>query len=252
MSDSIYRPDRSLNGKIRRRATRLLHSRHNARNILRPMISFSFDDVTRSALSIGAKLLEQRGLRGSYYVASGLIGQTGHMGDYATDTQIAAAAKAGHDIGCHTYSHLDCGQASGANIGEDIERNRLALARLGVSTPSTFAYPYGDVSASGKREAGRRFALSRALHHGIVRRGTDLNQAPAVGVEGDDGEEIARRWMQRAHAERGWLILFTHGLETKPNEFSASIDGFTRLIDGAIASGFDVVTVAEGARRIGA
>jgi peptidoglycan/xylan/chitin deacetylase (PgdA/CDA1 family) len=216
------------------------------------MISFSFDDVTASALNIGAKLLEQRGLRGSYYIAAGLIGQTGHMGEYATDAQVAAAARAGHDIGCHTYSHLDCGQASSASVGEDIDRNRQALARLGVSAPSTFAYPYGDVSASGKREAGRRFALSRALHHGIVQRGTDLNQAPAVGVEGDDGEEIALRWMQRAHAERGWLILFTHGLETKPNEFSASIDGFTRLIDGAIASGFDIVTVAEGAKRLGA
>ena len=58
--------------------------------------------------------------------------------------------------------------------------------------PTTFAYPVrrrraGEPSA---RLAGR-FGLLRALHHGLVGAGADLNQAPAVGVEGPDGEALA-------------------------------------------------------------
>jgi len=248
---AVYRPDLSLKGKLRRRIVRLQHRRPVRPPRVGPMISFCFDDVTDTAVSVGAKILETRGARGSFFVCTGLLGQTGHMGAYATRDQIAAAAKAAHEIGCHTYSHLDCGQAAGADIARDLDRNREALTALGLPAPTTFAFPFGDVSAGAKRVAGARFQLCRALHHGLIEPGADLNQAPAVGIEGDEGEAVARRWMQAAARQGAWLILYTHLLGQAASEFGCTVEGFTRLVDEAIAGGFEIVTVARGAAMLG-
>jgi peptidoglycan/xylan/chitin deacetylase (PgdA/CDA1 family) len=251
MTDAVYRPDLSLKGKLRRRIVRLQHRRPVRPPRVGPTISFCFDDVTDTAVSVGAKLLEERGLRGSFFVCAGLLGETGHMGAYATREQLVRAAVAGHEIACHTYSHLDCGQARGADIARDLDRNRQALTALGLAAPTTFAFPFGDVSAQAKRVAGERFSLCRALHHGVIGPGADLNQAPAVGMEGNDGEAVARRWMQTAARQGGWLILYTHILGPTPSEFGCSIEGFTRLLDDALAGGFDIVTVERGAAMLG-
>jgi peptidoglycan/xylan/chitin deacetylase (PgdA/CDA1 family) len=251
VADDIYRPDLSLRGKLRRRLVRRLSRRAATIRPARPMVSFAFDDAPASALTTGRAILEQRGLRATYFIAAGLAGSSGHMGRFANRDEILAAASAGHEIGCHTYSHLDCGRAKAREIEADLDRSRETLTAWGLPCPATFAYPYGDVSAASKRLANR-FTLARALHPGLVDRGSDLNQAPAVGIEGDDGEQTARRWLARVQENGGWLILFTHGVEPEPTEFSASADALTRLADEALARGLEVVTVAEGTRRMGA
>ena len=81
--------------------------------------------------------------------------------------------------------------------------------------------------------------------------GADLNQAPAVGIDGRDGEAVARRWMQAASRQGAWLILYTHLLGPTASEFGCSVEGFTRLVDEAIATGFDIVTVDRGAAQMG-
>jgi peptidoglycan/xylan/chitin deacetylase (PgdA/CDA1 family) len=247
----VYRPDLSLKGKLRRRIVRLQHRRAVQAPRVGPMISFSFDDAPDTAFSVGAKLLEARGLRGTFFVCAGLIGDSGHMGPYATRDQVVQAAAMGHEIACHSYSHLDCGQAKAADIAHDLDRNSQAFAALGLPQPTTFAFPYGDVSAQAKHVAGDRFRLCRALHHGVVKPGADLNQAPAVGIEGDDGEAVARRWMQTAARQGAWLILYTHILGSTPTEFGCTVEGFARLVDEAIAGGFHIVTVERGAAMLG-
>jgi peptidoglycan/xylan/chitin deacetylase (PgdA/CDA1 family) len=247
-----YSADRSLQGKLRRRLVRLQHRRSSPGRPPRPMISFSFDDAPQSAFETGARILEARGLRGTFFVAAGLADRDEGLGRCGGREAVQAAAAAGHEIACHTFSHLDCGRAEGQAVADDLDRNLEALDAWGVPPPSTFAYPYGDVAAPAKREAGRRFALARALHHGLITHRADLNQAPAVGVEGAGGEALAMDWMARAQARDAWLILFTHGVEDAPSRFGTSAATWARLADRALAGGFEVVTVAEGARRIGA
>jgi peptidoglycan/xylan/chitin deacetylase (PgdA/CDA1 family) len=247
---SVYRPDLSLKGKLRRRLVRFQHRRPVRPPLIGPMISFTFDDVTETAFSVGAAALEARGLRGSFFVCAGLLGETGHMGAYATRDQVVRAAAAGHEIGCHTYSHLDCAQAGAAAIDRDLDRNWQALGSMGLHRPITFAFPFGDVSATAKQVAGQRFRLSRGLHHGLIAPGADLNQAPAVGIEGAEGEGVARRWMQAALSRGAWLILYTHNVGPAAGEFGCSVEAFTRLVDEAIAKGFDIVTVAQGLERL--
>ena len=245
----VYEPDRSLKGKLRRRAVRLLHRRPARKAPPGPMISFSFDDAPLTAATIGARILADRGLAGVYYLSAGLAGEDSAMGPILTSHDVVDLIAGGHEIGCHTWSHLDCGQASAEAAAADADRNAAALNALGAR-PATFAYPYGDVSAPAKAALADRYSLLRALHHGVIVAGTDLNQAPAVGIEGPDGEAIARRWLAESVRRNAWLILYTHDVAEQPSAWGCTPQTLERLADEAIRLGCRTVTVAEGARLV--
>ena len=245
-----YQPDRSLKGKLRRRFVRLAHRRPLQMAPARPMVSFAFDDAPLTAVLDGAMTLEGRGVRGTYFVSAGLAGTEAPMGICGRADDYRRLQAAGHEIGCHTYSHLDCGQADGDTARADATRNALALSAWGITTPSTFAYPYGDVGSGPKRALSQRFALLRALHPGVIEKGSDLNQTPAVGIEGPTGEATARRWMAEAVARDAWLILYTHDVRPDPSPWGCTAEALGRLVDEALAADFDIVTVAEGLRRL--
>lgn len=248
---TVYSADRSLKGKLRRRLARLKERRPAPNAPPGPMITFSFDDAPASAAEAGAALLEARGLKGSYFISMGLAGTEGPMGQNAVVGEMRRLLGHGHEIACHTYSHLDCGRAPAAAIAADVARNRAALITLGAPEPRSFAFPYGDVSVAAKRALAQNFGLLRGLHHGLIRRGVDLNQAPAVGIEGPDGEAVAMGWIERAAEERAWLILYTHDVQPEPSPWGCTPEALGRLIDAALARGLEVVTTAEGCRRMG-
>ena len=195
-------------------------------------------------------MLERFGARGTYFVCAGTAGQTGFIGQMGDRADILHAQANGHEIACHTYSHLDCGQADTAATARDLDRNSATFESWGVKTPETFAYPYGDVGSPAKRLLSERFSLARALHPGVIEGGADLAQAPAIAVEGEDGEAKALRWMDEAVRRKAWLILFTHGVEDALPPYGCTTPSFNRLVGAAVARDFEIVTVAEGARRM--
>jgi peptidoglycan/xylan/chitin deacetylase (PgdA/CDA1 family) len=245
-----YSPDRSIRGKLRRRLARLAETRPARLALSRPMVSFTFDDAPATATARGAEALEARGVRGTYYIAASLAGRQGPQGRYAAPEEVLAVAAAGHEIACHTFAHLDCGAASQAAIDDDVALNAAVLSDWGVGPLTNFAYPYGDVSRNAKKALATRFDILRGLHHGLIENGCDLNQAPAVGIEGPGGEAAASRWLDRAAARRGWLILYTHDVGDDPSAWGCTPATLDRLIAAAQAKGFDIVTVAQGAARL--
>jgi len=251
MSEDAYSADRSLRGKLRRRLVRGLARRPARLDLERPMVSFTFDDAPQSAATVGARILEAQDVRGTYYVAAGLAGAQGAVGRNATAAEMIAAQSLGHELACHTFSHLDCGQADWARIAADVDRNTEALAAWGARPATNFAYPYGDVSLDAKRALGGRYTVLRALHSGLIRTGVDLNQAPAVGIEGPGGEAKAMGWLERAARRRAWLILYTHDVADSPTPWGCTPSTLRTLVAAALRLQFDVVTVAEGAKRLG-
>ncbi len=247
---AAYAADRSLKAKLRRRVVRLLQRRPARLSLPRPMVSFTFDDAPASAADLGARILASHGVLGTFYVSAGLAGERGPMGRYASARELMAAASAGHELGCHTFSHLDCGQAGGPDIEADVERNLARLTAWGASAPATFAYPYGDVSRSAKQTLEPRFKLLRALHTGLIETGADLNQAPSIGIEGPRAEERAHRWLQHARRRGAWVILNTHDVTERPSPWGCTPQALDGLLKAALGSGMEVVTVAEGARRL--
>jgi len=246
-----YSADRSFKGKLRRQVSKLAVRRPVRMALERPMVTFGFDDAPVTATTAGAQVLEARGVRGVYYFSAGLVGRTGPMGVYAEREDAQRLAAAGHEVACHTFSHLDCGQADGPAILGEVDRNAMDLDAWGLPVRESFAYPYGDVSIPAKRALGGRFRTLRTVTAGLIENGSDANQLPAVGIEGAEGEAKALHWLDRAAERKAWLMLFTHDVEPNPSAWGCTPEALGHLIDAALARGFDVVTAADGARRIG-
>ena len=244
-----YSADRSIKGKVRRRWARIVHRRPLRSTIDRPIVSITFDDAPRSAVEAGARVLEAEGVRGAFYVCAGLDSREGPMGLYGETAGYVGLAARGHEIACHTYSHLDCGQAAGPVITADVDRNAETLTAAGLETRN-FAYPYGDVSPQAKAVLQDRFGSLRGLHPGLIREGSDLNLLPAVGIEGPNGEANAARWIDKALANRAWLILYTHDVRPEPSAWGCTPDALKRLIQRAKAGGAEIATVAEVLDRL--
>ena len=247
-----YSADRSLYSKLRRRVARLMTTRPaDLTRIVHPLLTISFDDAPTSAADQGASILKKHGVKGTYFISAGLTGHNSHLGAYTRVDEIKALASAGHEIACHTYSHLDCGKAHRADIVRDLNQNQESLKRMGLAGSRTFAYPYGDVSPAAKAIMDERYIASRALHHGLITTGTDLNQTPAVGIEGPCGEQIANEYMVRARAvPSSWLVLYTHDVREHPSQWGCTPQALDRLIGNAIRMGFEIVTFEAGARRV--
>ena len=239
-----YSADRSLGGKLRRRYARLTHRRPARLGLTRPVVSFTFDDIPASAAEAGARVLETHDARGTFYVCAGLADQDGHMGRFANAGEIRVLAAKGHEVACHTRDHIDCHRASDEKLLADTAANVAQLTALGAA-PRHFAFPYGEVSPHAKALLAPRYGSLRGVQAGMVRDGADLNQLPAVGIEGDDGEANARRWIDRAVAENAWLILFTHDVRESPSAWGCTPGALDRLAAHARAAGCDIRTVGE-------
>ena len=97
-----------------------------------PMVSFTFDDIPKSAATTGAGILEDHGARGTFYVSGGLVGTTSSPDWAAVDAPgHRRPASQGHEIGCHTFSHQRACDLDAASMAAEIEQNRryLAVAR---------------------------------------------------------------------------------------------------------------------------
>ena len=80
------------------------------------VVSFTFDDFPRSSLEQGGAILERFGARGTFYTALGLEGGDGELGPLFRREDLERAAAAGHEIGCHTFSHIDCAKATAPEV----------------------------------------------------------------------------------------------------------------------------------------
>jgi peptidoglycan/xylan/chitin deacetylase (PgdA/CDA1 family) len=243
--------DRSVSGKIRRELSRFQHRRPAPAAPARPMLSFSFDDVPLSAVDRAAGVLEDVGARGTFYVCGRYAGgDDDELAPYADWTSLQKLVSHGHEIGCHTFGHRNVAQANGGEITAELDRNRQSFLDHDLPEPVSFAYPFGDISALAKASINDRFALLRAVKPGVIVRGSDLNAAPAVAIEGKNAVAVALRWMEKAKRSNGWLILYTHDVTEKPSPYGLTPDRFERIVTQAVTMGFDMVTVAEGARRL--
>lgn len=239
--------DRTVRGKLRREMARVLNRRPLRQPVSRPMVSFSFDDVPLSGATAGADILEAAGARGAFYICGGFAsGARGDNGPYADWATLAALAARGHEVGCHTYGHRNCAKLDPARALAEARRNQDAFVANGLPRPATFAFPFGDVSPRAKAALSSDYQMLRATWPGLLRQGGDLDAAPAVAIEGASAFDTARIWLERAKAERAWLILYSHDVSDTPSPFGCTPAALAQAVRLAAELDVRVVTVAEG------
>jgi peptidoglycan/xylan/chitin deacetylase (PgdA/CDA1 family) len=98
------------------------------------------------------------------------------------------------EVGAHTVTHPALSTLPGASQRDEILQSKARLEEIVGCPVTSFAYPYGDVSAETAgivREAG--FARACSTGAGLVELSTDPFQLPRRYVQDWDGEAFSRR-----------------------------------------------------------
>lgn len=252
MSIQAYIPSGGLVGKFKRQAARRLARAPLSMALKRPLVSFSFDDFPKSAAKIGAETLERHGWRGTYFAGGGFAGGENHLGRLFDIGDLKRLHADGHEIACHTFSHIDVAQTPLEDVQAETAKNRAFLDACGFEAPfETFAFPYGEASPAAKQALAAQFKALRGVKPGINRDGADralLNAVPLDG--GETGLKRALAWLAEAERNPGWLIFYGHDVQDTPSQWGCT-PAFLETVCAAVAkTGADVDTIAGALDRI--
>ena len=212
----------------------------------RPTISFTFDDFLVSSATTGVATLERHGARGTFYTNGATLGGMGELGAVGDAALLARVHRAGHEIGCHTHTHLDLFTVPGQLIETDLDRNAACLDALLGPARRSFAYPYGRAPLRAKRICARRFLGARGVASGINGSELDLALIRAEPLESarDDRPALAARIAQVAR-EGGWLVFYAHDVAPEHSLYGVTPQDLDWCVAEARAAGCDIRTVAE-------
>ena len=248
LEPDIYAPRRDIVSRLRRRSARVLACDTIRPRLERGLVSFTFDDCPVSVRDTALPMLAAKGWRGTLYAALGLEGLDNHLGPHMGAADYKAAHDAGHEIGDHTYSHLDPMRAGVGLTLADVNRNRIALEEAGIPAPTTFAYPYGEVTPALKRALRERFALLRGIHSPQDAT-LDLSLAASQRLYSAHMDDVMKA-LRIAAEQNYWLILFTHDVREDCSEFGCTPGEFGQVVDAVAELGLDVVPVADALERV--
>lgn len=239
-----------LGAKITRRMSNYRYRRIITPKLDRPIVSFSFDDCPKSVMKNALPLLEAENWRATFYMACGLCDTVNHLGRHMSLKDIQAVYTSGHEIGDHTYDHLDIGNVSLENYLDNIELNQKTLSDLGIPASRTFAYPYGSVSPKLKHALYANFELSRGV---VESRGQTLDLGLCASTrlyKGTDIETAITRIQALPQTPR-WEILFTHDVREAPSDFGCTPMDMKNIIKAVKDSGAIVLPIAAALDHMG-
>ena len=244
----------ALHGRVSNRLARHFRAAPHRLPAHAPMVSFTFDDAPDSAAGEGASLLEAHGGRGTIYLAGSLIDQRGDHWQGLSNDAIVRLHRGGHEIACHTFSHLRAVDLDETAMAREIERNRSHFRAIDSSISlENFAYPYGLASVWRKLQLAKTFRSARGILPGVNRDVIDLQflrASPLVDREIDTAG--VDRYFDDATASGGWLIFYGHDVVDQPSPYGCSPALLRHALKAAGMRNMPIVTVAEALRRIGA
>ncbi|MGA7788756.1 MAG: polysaccharide deacetylase family protein [Xanthobacteraceae bacterium] len=236
-----------------RKAARHSRSKPFAMRNAGPLVSFTFDDVPASAYSSGAAILEQHGLRGTFYIAAGTLGATDKDWQVIEGDQVRALHEQGHEIGCHTFSHVGVDELDARMMDEECRRNREALCELcaGVE-PTNFCYPFGRVSLPRKLQLADRFDSCRGIYEGINSGIVDLALLRVIELyDRTLTRDKLERVLRDTRARNGWLIFYTHDVAELPSWIGASPRLLRETIEAVQAADMPCLPIRDALSAIG-
>jgi len=211
----------------------------------RPIVSFAFDDFPKSAVSNGAAILESKGLAGTYYLSSCFAGTAVDGTEYYDMADLRRLIDNGHEIGCHSASHLHVPRTARARLLEDLESNaQFVREHFGDLRMTTFAFPFGDIDVASKLLLQSRFAACRATLPGVNRGSADLGALRAEQLYSHSATAArVRALISSAAKPRSWLIFYTHDVSDNPSPFGCRPRLLETALNCALEAGLQVLTV---------
>jgi peptidoglycan/xylan/chitin deacetylase (PgdA/CDA1 family) len=218
-----------------------------------PLVSFTFDDVPDSAYLNGAAILGEYDVHGTFYIASGTCGVVDTYWRVISHDQIRALHAAGHEIGCHTFSHVGVEWLSETDLARECQRNAAHMRQLCPGIEMTnFCYPFGTVSLLRKLQLQKRFDTCRGIYEGVNSGTVDLGLLRVIELyDRTLTKDKLQRVLGEARDRNGWVIFYAHDVADPPSFIGCSPRLLRAVIETICAEGISCLPIREALPVIG-
>jgi peptidoglycan/xylan/chitin deacetylase (PgdA/CDA1 family) len=239
-------------GLVRRRVLSSMFARHAQLKPRGPLISFTFDDFPRTALTTGGRILKAHGVHGTYYTAPGLMNTVNHLGEQFRREDLGALLDEGHELASHTYSHVSSYSLSGANFSDEVAKGRAAIEEITrQASAGSFAFPYGEVTLNAKRLVGKKMASARGIWAGFNGPQVDLNLLFAHSLYGGREKcDQVRDAILENERRKTWLIFYTHDVRPAPSQYGCTAELLEFAVSFALERSARILPVTEIVRDL--
>lgn len=243
-------PERSLMSRVRNRLALLDRSRAAKLRLSTPVATFTFDDFPASAYAKGGAILEEYGVRGTYFISGRFLNSTINGIEYTTAEQLKLINANGHEIGCHTFDHEALGARPSAFARATCQKNGAFLRQIFGTTfkMSSFAYPYGDVSPRAKHVMSSQFEFCRGIRAGVNDGMADLAQIRILSLEQYHWNPTAvEQAISDARGKSVWLVFLSHDVSDSPSPYGSTPDQIRRTLHALKQAAIPVKTLKAAA-----
>ena len=172
--------------------------------------SLTFDDGDPSHLDVVIPELNQRKMRGTFYLIANRV-------DRKDDWR--KILEAGHEIGNHTLDHKHANELTAKDEEAQVIGARNVLQKEFGVPVLTFAYPFVEISPGLRKNVESAHLLARGGYGAYVIKPEvepDWMNIPSRTTMTDLKFETYQSWIDEDVTGGGWLVWMIHGLEGTP------------------------------------
>jgi peptidoglycan/xylan/chitin deacetylase (PgdA/CDA1 family) len=216
------------------------------------VVTIQFDDGNADQYQALA-LLNAHGMHATFYVNTGVIGDSAHL----TWAQLQDLFAAGNDIGGHTLTHANLKHLKTADAQYQVCQDRDNLLSHGLQ-PTAFAYPFGSFDSGTEQivaycgyNSGRGVSGvndTRVFAETIPPADPYATRTPPNPKQGTTVATIEGYVTAAEQHGGGWVQLVFHHICSSCDAYSITVSDFTALLDWLqprAAAGTTVETTAQ-------
>jgi peptidoglycan/xylan/chitin deacetylase (PgdA/CDA1 family) len=173
-----------------------------------PLLTFVFDDGNETDYSVAKSIFEAEGAVACSAIITDRIDQPGFL----QAGQVVELQSAGWEILSHTVTHRRLNNLTEARLEFELEQSKTRLESLGARVHN-LVYPMNMNNERVRAVARKYYRSSRGGANRFNTGTTDPYWLKAFrnGPRLDDMKAL----VDRAHAERRWLILYHHNIDVR-------------------------------------
>ena len=231
------------------------------------IVSLTFDDGYLDHFTNALPILQSApggAMHGTFYMIPNDTTDPTQTG-YMTITQMLQMQSDGNDIASHTADHCDLvalnanpnsakdggmasGNAGAAGIGcpdhalaaattsqAEITNSKIELQSFGATLDNNLAYPFGSYrSVIEQQVKSGGFAAARSIDVGYDTKATDPYALVVQDLDDTTSVATVQSWIDTAMANKVWLILVFHQIESNPANFNDSYAETPQTLQGIV------------------
>ncbi|HUS26077.1 MAG TPA: polysaccharide deacetylase family protein [Nevskiaceae bacterium] len=218
------------------------------------MVSLTFDDTWRSQYTNGLPLLDQYGVKATFYALTG----TFDYPDYMEPAMLQALQADGQEIASHTVTHAHLPTLTVPQMDQELGDAKTTLqSLLGTSAAQNFATPYGEYNSTVISEIQKYYRSHRSTDEGFNSKDNfDIYNIKVQNILDTTTPAQVAAWVAQAQNDKTWLVLVYHQVQDDPTvnaeDYSITPANLASELANIQQSGIAVKTVNQALDEIAA